>query len=143
MPSLLMTFGISLNTWEDTHARGIFSHSIADPYVMHVIPLEEIQLGSISYEYPYTLCDPVSYDYCYSFDHDVDFHALLSRPQRLDVLTIFNKRPHFHDLLKIDLSLGSPIPKVRPYEGFDAKSEAPIPWGMIFMLIHIWPTLRK
>jgi len=51
----LMKFGIFLkylahDTQEYDNARETSSHPIPDPYVMHVIPLDENLFGGISYK---------------------------------------------------------------------------------------------
>ena len=44
-------------------------------------------------------------------------------------MAAFNRELHWHDLLKIDPSLGSSTPKVRSYKGLAIRSEAPISVG--------------
>ena len=79
------------DTWEYENARGIFSHHIPNPYVMHAMPLAESQFGGTSYEHPHTLCVVVSCDSCYYFDYDVDSFPLFGQTQRLEALTAFNR----------------------------------------------------
>jgi len=52
---------------------------------------------------------------------------LLGRPHILEALIAFNREIYLQSLLKTDLSLGSPIPKVRSFDDSDVRSEASIP----------------
>jgi len=115
------------DTWQCDNARETFSHPIPDPYVMHIIPLDESQFGAISYRHPHTPYAPPSCDYCDFFDHDVDSRLLLGRPHRLEALAAFNRKLYLHNLLKTNLSLSSHTSEVRSCEDFDVRSEAPIP----------------
>ena len=74
------------NTWEYENARETFSCPSPDPYIMHAKPLFESQIESISYEHSHAPCAPVSCDYCYSFDYDIDTYLSLSRQDRLEAL---------------------------------------------------------
>jgi len=74
------------DTWEYDNARGTFSPSIPDPYMMHCPPSNESQIRGISYEHSHAPCAPVSCDYCYSFDYDIDTYLSLSRQDRLEAL---------------------------------------------------------
>jgi len=65
--------------WKYENIREVISHPIPNPYMMHVIQLDENQFGEISYEYSHTLYVPISCDYCDLFDHDVDTCLLLGR----------------------------------------------------------------
>jgi len=78
--------------WEDDNTRETFSHPIPDPYMIHVMPLDESQFGGISYDHSHTSCAPVSYDWRYSFHHDVDICPLLGRPHRLEALAASNRK---------------------------------------------------
>lgn len=55
------------DNWKYDHAREIFNHPSANPYMMHATSLDKGQIGGISYEHYHTPCAPLSYDYCYSF----------------------------------------------------------------------------
>jgi len=73
-----------------------------------------------------------SYDYCYSFDHDVNSFPLFGRLHRLEILASFNRELHSRNLIKTNLSLGSPTPKVRICEDFDIRSVTSLPLGHKF-----------
>ena len=92
------------DTWEYENARETFNLPSPDPYVVHATPFDKSQFEGISYEHSHTPSAPISYDYCYSFDHDVDTFPLLSRPHRLQALAAFNREFYLQSLLKIDLS---------------------------------------
>ena len=65
------------DTWEYDNAREIYSFPSPDPYMMHATPLFESQIEGISYGHSHAPCASVSYDYCDSFDHDVDICPFL------------------------------------------------------------------
>ena len=48
--------------------------------MQNATPLDANQFDGMSYEHSHTPCVPISYDYCASFDHDVDTYPLLGRP---------------------------------------------------------------
>ena len=58
---------------------------------MHATPPDESQFKGISYGHSHAPCESASYDYCDSFDHDVDTCPLLGRPHRLEALAAFNR----------------------------------------------------
>lgn len=88
--------------------------------MMHATPLFESQIESISYEYSYAPCAPISCDYCDAFDHDVDTCPLFGRPHRLEALAALNREIYFRSLLQTDL---------RSCDDFGGRSEASITFG--------------
>ena len=78
--------------WEYDNARETFTHPSPDLYTEHFTPLDESQFGGISYDHSHTSCAPVSYDWRYSFHHDVDICPLLGRPHRLEALAASNRK---------------------------------------------------
>jgi len=123
---------LSHDAWEYENAKAILSHHIPEHYVVHATPLGESQFRAASYGHPHTPCTPISCNYCYSFNYDVDSYSLLGRTYRLEALTTFNTELHLHNLRKTNLSLGPFKFKVMPYEDIDAWGETPIPLGHDF-----------
>ena len=100
------------DTWKYGNARETFSHAIPDPHMMHAPSLDASHSRGVFYEHPHAPCVPISYDYCDSFDHDVNSCPLISRSHILGALASFNKKFYLHNLLKTDLTLASPTPEV-------------------------------
>ena len=97
-----MKFGISLNIWlmtlgEYDNASETFSHSIRNPYAIHVAPLDKSLFRGIFYEHSHTPCAATSCDYCNFSNNEVDSCLLLGRPHRLQALVAFNGELYLHN----------------------------------------------
>jgi len=72
--------------------------------------LDEGQFRGNSYEHPHAPCVAISCDYYYSFYSNINSCPLLSRLQRLTLLTPSKRVCYLIDILKTNLNLGSPTP---------------------------------